>query len=138
MAHGLFRDKVERQQLSVSIDSAGTSGWHAGEQPDKRAQAKMREYSIDISDLRSRPFQATDFRNFDRIFAMDTSNFSNLSELATSSEDQEKVELLLDLTYPGEERSVPDPYYGSSDGFQAVYDLLDEALDKLITQVRSE
>lgn len=138
MAHGIFRAKVEALNLEdqFEIDSAGTSGWHAGEAPNKRAQLNMLEHGIDISDLRSRKFRQLDFETFDYIFTMDESNYNNVIELTENSADKSKVSLMLEQTHPGEKRSVPDPYYGGELGFENVYQMLDAACDVVINKLK--
>ena len=136
MAHGIFRDKALSAALSVSIDSAGTSGYHEGELPDSRAIENMKSHDIDITDLRSRQFTVTDFDEFDLIFAMDASNYSNILKLARNKADEQKVELFLNLASPGKNQSVPDPYYGGDSGFEHVYQLLDLAADKLVERLK--
>ena len=133
MAHGLLRHLAEERNIVLEIDSCGTSGYHAGEAPDLRAQAKMIEKGVDISDLRSRPFRASDFDEFDEIYVMDKSNMNNVLHLAKNDSHRDKVKLFLSLGNTAQEE-VPDPYYGSSDGFELVYQLLHEASKEWIAQ----
>ena len=132
LADGLLRDKVQKLNLPVIVDSAGTSGLHAGDKPDPRMIKTASQYGLDISCLRSRKFTVHDFDNFDRIFVMDKENLQNVSRLARSNEDIRKVRLILDLIEPGKNLEVPDPYYGGDAGFKEVYSLLDCATDKII------
>ena len=132
MAEGLLQHKNDQQNLGLEIDSAGTSNYHVGEAPDKRMQAKAAEYGIDISNQRGRQFTAADFDAFDYIFPMDTSNYTNVMRLARNEDDRNKVKLFLDYIAPGEEMSVPDPYYGGDEGFEEVFQLLNKATDVFI------
>ncbi len=134
MAHGLFEHKVKELGLPVLVDSAGTGAYHVGEAPDPRSIQKMRQYGINISHQRARQFIVDDFEVFDHIFAMDTNNYRNILNMASA--DASHVKLMMDLAYPGEEMSVPDPYYGGEDGFENVYRLLDEATDRLIESLK--
>jgi len=86
---------------------------------------------IDISDLRARQFKKDDFDKFDRIYVMDESNYENVVALATKSEQKEKVKLILNESFPGSDKEVPDPYFGGDTGFQHVIDLLSQAIDKI-------
>lgn len=135
MAQGILEDKVKKQQLSIIVDSAGTSNYHIGEQPDERMIKKGLEYDIDISDQQARQFTVDDFDEFDYIFAMDTSNYNNINNLARNTSDQQKVKLFLDYTYPNQQKSVPDPYYGGEDGFEEVFQLLNHANDVFIKSI---
>lgn len=125
LAEGLLKAKVDRQ--AVMVDSAGTSGFHVDEAPDTRMIRTARKHQIDISGLRGRQFRLEDFRDFDFILAMDQSNLKNILALASTPEEEAKVSLILDQIYPGEEREVPDPYYGGDGGFENVYQMLDRA-----------
>jgi len=133
MAHGLLRQLAKEHDIALEVDSCGTSSHHAGEAPDLRAQAKMQEKGIDISDLKSRPFKASDFEEFDQIYVMDRSNMNNVLYLARSEEHKAKVKLFLTLGEASQEE-VPDPYYGSKDGFELVYQLLQVASKEWVIQ----
>jgi len=138
MAEGLLQHKNDAQNLNLSIDSAGTSGYHVGEAPDQRMQAKAASYGIDISKQKGRQFTTSDFDEFDYIFAMDTSNKTNILKLARNNEDSNKVSLFLDYIAPGENMSVPDPYYGGAQGFEDVYQMLNKATDVFIEELDNE
>jgi protein-tyrosine phosphatase len=133
MAHGLVRHLAENQSVPLILDSCGTSGYHAGEAPDLRAQAKMEEKGIDISDLRSRAFSQSDFIEFDEIYVMDMSNLKDVVAMAQTEEHRNKVQLFLKLGTK-ENLEVPDPYYGSVDGFEHIYQLLQSSAKTLIAK----
>ena len=133
MAEGILRHKVRAMKRDdIKTDSAGTIGIHAGEAPDLRMQKTALKNGIDISDLRARQFVQKDFDDFDLIFAMDQSNLKNILTLSRNDADRKKVKLILNESFPGEDREVPDPYFGGQEGFQHVFDLLDETTDQLI------
>ncbi|KAA3651480.1 MAG: low molecular weight phosphotyrosine protein phosphatase [Bacteroidetes bacterium] len=138
MAEGILKQKAEKHKLAIEIDSAGTSDYHIGDKPDKRASSTCFAKGIDISNLRGRQLCKADFDEFDRIFVMDFSNYENSIALVNEPEKQAKVEMILNLSYPGENRSVPDPYFGGDEGFEQVYHLLDNACDVLIEQIKNE
>ncbi len=137
MAHGIFRDKIEREGLNVYVDSAGTSGYHEGAPPDGRQQHTAKEKGIDISDLRSRKFETSDYDRFDIIYAMDESNYRDILQLSRSKEDSQKVKMILNEIHPGKHLSVPDPYYGGQSGFETVYTLLDEACEVIVEKIKN-
>nr|MBT4215640.1 low molecular weight phosphotyrosine protein phosphatase [Bacteroidota bacterium] len=114
------------------IDSAGTSGWHEDERPDTRSILIAKERGIAIDHQRSRQVNEEDFEAFDIIFAMDSSNYTNLIRLAPNEAAKAKVGLILNEAYPGENRQVPDPYTGGQSGFRHVYELLEEAVQSFI------
>ena len=127
MAEGIFRKQIEKSGSRTIVDSCGTSDYHVGEAPDYRAVKTLEKQGIDISGLAARQFIVDDFDRFDHIFAMDVSNLMNIIAKARNESDKAKVSLLLDEIYPGENRSVPDPYFGGIDGFDEVYKMIDEA-----------
>lgn len=129
LAEGILRSKVGEAML---VDSAGTAGYHIGEAPDSRSVAIALENDVDISQQKCRQFVAKDFDRFDIIFAMDASNYQNVLKLARTQKDKSKVRLIMNELYPGENRTVPDPYYGGEDGFGQVYQMLDAAIDAFL------
>ena len=122
--------------LDWEVDSAGTSGWHVGEKPDSRSMQVAMSNGIDISRQRSRKFVEVDFADYDYIIAMDSSNYTNIVQMAPTDSDKEKVSLLLNYTHPGQNRQVPDPYYEG--GFDTVYQMIYQAVDDLIKQLLSD
>lgn len=136
MADGLLRAKVKKNNLNVVVDSAGTGDWHVGKAPDQRMRetAKKNKYSID--NLRARQFSVEDFDEFDHIYVMDKSNYNNVIKLARNEEDKQKVMLILNLLHPGRDLEVPDPYYGGDQGFQEVFEMLDEATNRILEEIK--
>lgn len=129
LAEGILKSKVDRN--AVFVDSAGTGAWHSGELPDKRSIAVAKKYGIDLTDQRARLFLVEDFDKFDHIYVMDQSNYKNVCRLAPNDEAINKVQLILNESYPDENLEVPDPYYGGDQGFENVYKMLDEACLKI-------
>ncbi|MFT6167756.1 MAG: protein-tyrosine phosphatase [Vicingaceae bacterium] len=138
LAEGILEKKISESGLDVIVDSAATSDYHIGDKPDPRSISKAAEYGIDITAQRGRQLQNSDFQEFDRIFVMDTSNYSNTVALTNKPEEIDKVEMILNLINPGSNQSVPDPYFGGEDGFENVYRLLDAACDIIIKQIKNE
>ena len=130
LAEGILAAKVMEQSLGWKVDSAGTSGWHDGEKADSRSIKVAKERGIDISHQRSRKFVLNDFDDFDLILVMDSSNYNDVIRLARNDSDRSKVKILLNYSFPNENRAVPDPYYDG--GFDYVYDLIDAACDCVI------
>lgn len=125
LAEGILQSKLSSQ--SFFVDSAGTAGYHIGELPDKRSIEVANKYGINITNQRSRKFIKSDFEKFDLIFAMDESNYNNIVSLTDDYNEIQKVKMILNESFPNENRSVPDPYYGGDQGFENVYRMLDEA-----------
>ena len=137
-AHGVFQALVDEQGLaqSIRVDSAGTHGYHVGSPPDPRSQATARRRGIDLSGLRARRFQARDFVDFDYLLAMDD---NNLADMLAIRPDQTRARagLMLDYSNAFPEREIPDPYFGD-DGFDLVFDMIDDAARGLLAQLRRQ
>jgi len=134
-AEAVFRKRAAEAGMDVFIDSAGTGGWHVGEGPDPRAvlAGETRGYSFDGQ--AARKVERADFGEFDYILAMDWQNLRNLEKLSPPI-FQSKIGLFLDYTSNGPTREVPDPYYGGTDGFDHVLDLIESASDGLIAALK--
>jgi len=129
LAEGILRDKAEKLNLNILVDSAGTSNYHVGEHPDHRTIKNARSHNIDLSKLKARQFSHNDFDNFDIIYVMDSSNFYDVISLARNENEKQKVQLILDFIYPNASISVPDPYFGGEDGFENVFTILNNACE---------
>jgi len=134
-AEGVFRGLTDKAGLDVVIDSSGTSGWHNGDLPDARAMAEAAARGYDLSGLRSSQLKPQDFHNFDLILCMDNSNIANTERMRPKGA-KAVVKLFLDYA-PGQPlREVPDPYYAQN--FSAVFDLIEQAGDGLIAELRQD
>ena len=133
LAEGILRSKLSENFI---VDSAGTGGWHAGELPDKRSIAIARLKGLDISNQRARQFKISDFTTFDHIFVMDNTNFKEVLALAPNEATKSKVKLILNEIFPNDNNDVPDPYYGGIDGFENVYNMLDQACDEIARKLK--
>jgi len=131
IAEGIMKSKIERYGLQWRVDSAGTGAWHVGECPDERAVGISKKYGVDITYQKARQFSPYDFGRFDRIYTMDASNYRDVLQLALSDDEKQKVEMILNELFPGENRQVPDPYY-NDEGFDEVFKMLDEACERII------
>lgn len=135
-AEGVFRKKVLDAGLQehIEIDSAGTSGWHIGEPPDKRAIAAAKGRGYDLATLRGRQLVGDDFRIFDYILVMDRENLANSKAIAPS-EFSGCLSLLLAFSSQSRYSEVPDPYYGGDQGFDTVLDLIEDSCDGLLKDI---
>lgn len=135
-AEGVMRDRMRRAgRTDLVIDSAGTSGWHVGEQADPRARATARRRGFDLDHL-GRQFVRADFERFDLVLAMDHANLRALRALAPDDTARAKVRLLrsFDPAAPAG-AEVPDPYYGDQAAFDQVVDICVAACDGLLARV---
>jgi len=128
LAEGILQSKVDPDK--VLVDSAGTAGYHVGNPPDKRSIAVAQKYGLNIQDQKCRKFSKKDFLEFDHIYVMDRSNFSDVASLASDQKEAAKVKLLLTEVELGL-IEVPDPYYGGDDGFENVYQMINTACEAI-------
>ncbi|KMT64216.1 low molecular weight protein-tyrosine-phosphatase [Catenovulum maritimum] len=135
-AHAVFRQKAKQVRLPLTIDSAGTAGYHKGAKPDKRSKAAGEKRGYDFSQLAARPVVANDYEEFDLILAMDQANYDDL--IADCPEEHKhKIQLFLDYAVEyTDESEVPDPYYGGAQGFEYVLNLIEDASDGLLSRLK--
>lgn len=136
-AEGVFRKLVIERGLGerIEIDSAGTHAYHVGEPPDSRAQAAASLRGVDISGLRGRRATREDIERFDYVLVMDRENHENLLEICPDGFEH-KIQLLLEYAPRRREREVPDPYFGGAAGFDRVLDMIEEAAQGLLDDIR--
>lgn len=132
LAEGILQQKVKKATLHWQVESAGTAGYHIGEEPHVLSQKVSLMNGIDISGQLCRQFTKQDMLDFDLIFVMDTSNYVDVKKISGEYWNPNKTKLLLNELYPGEDKNVPDPWYGKEEDFHLVYNLIDKACDKII------
>lgn len=131
MAEGVLRHVAQEANFPIQVDSCGTSRFHVGENPDKRAIACLSKKGISIEHLQARQFSTNDFDQFDYIYVMDKTNLEDIHKLAESEEQRNKVCLWMNAVERTNE-SVPDPYYGGEEEFEHVYRMLSTNAKKLV------
>ena len=124
LAEGILASKLPKDEFRV--DSAGTGDYHVGKQPDARSMAIAKKNGLDLSLQRARHFSKADFNLYDHIYVMDSSNYRDVMSQAPDEASKQKVKLILEELFPGENVDVPDPYFGLENGFVTVYQMLDE------------
>lgn len=137
-AHGVFQQLVQEQGLSQSIrvDSAGTHSYHVGNPPDARSQATAKQRGVDLSTLRARRFVSEDFNEFDYVLGMDADNLADMRAIRPD-DARARLQLMLEYATRFNQREVPDPYFGN-DGFELVFDMIDDASRGLLQHIRAE
>jgi len=135
-AEAVFRKLVADAGMSEAIltDSAGTHGYHVGEPPDPRAQASAADRGYDLSALRARKVERSDFQRFDLIVAMDREHAASLSRIAEASAAY-KLKLMMSYASRFTDEDVPDPYYGGPQDFERVLDMIEDAARGLLDAV---
>lgn len=140
-AHAVLEHKLAMAGLSelVEVDSAGTAAWHVGKQPDSRSQETARKRDYDLSHLRARQVISNDFLEFDYVLAMDDENLRGLKAIVPmGNKVKYHPELFLSAFSTQGFTQVPDPYYGGENGFEAVLDMIEDACDQLVLDIRTK
>jgi len=136
-AEGVVKEKLKAVGLDAQVltDSAGTHDYHVGNPPDRRAQEAAKKRGYDLSGLRARQVNVRDFSEFDYVLAMDRDNHDMLMALCPEPLKQ-RVRLFLSFSRRYPDQEVPDPYYGGSQGFDQVLNMVEDAADGLIAAIR--
>jgi protein-tyrosine phosphatase len=139
-AEGVMRSLVREAGLEdeITIDSAGTGGWHAGDPPDRRATEAAARRGITL-DGAARRLSVEDFDDFDLLLAMDRENLRGIRAIAPSPEAAAKARLLREFdpaSAGAPDLDVPDPYYGGPQGFETVLDQVEAACRGLLAELR--
>ena len=138
-AEAVFTGIVRNAGLkhNFEIDSAGTTGYHVGQNADRRMQSHAIKRGFNLTSI-SRQFNPdTDFDHFDYIIAMDDENMTDLKNMARGESDLDKLSKMTD--YCSDDcnyTEVPDPYYGGSEGFELVLDLLEDSCKGLLEEIK--
>jgi protein-tyrosine phosphatase len=128
-------DKTKRLHLDIEVDSAGFESFHRGDPADPRSINVASNHGIDLSDHTARMFSVVDFDCFDRIYVMDRNNYEDVMGLARNAQDKQKVDFILNLVTPGQNRQVPDPWYGGKDHFERTFLMLEQACGQLAQEL---
>lgn len=139
-AEGIMRRLVGQEGISdrVEVDSAGTYGGHRGQLPDPRMRSAAARRGLSLTH-RSRPIREEDFEQFDRIVVMDDMNYEDVHRLAPSREAAERIFRMTEFCRRHPDRTyVPDPYYEGHEGFELVLDLLEDACEGLLEEMKKE
>ncbi len=130
-AEAVFRHKARKAGIEAffNIDSAGTHGYHTGDPPDPRSIATALAQGVDMRDLRARKVEKADFSRFHYIFAMDSSHHNLLSRF-TPAAPYGQLSLFLG------QGDVPDPYYGTQNEFDEVFQMVEQQCGLLLGELK--
>lgn len=126
LAEGILRSKISDKH---TVKSAGTISFHEGEHPDKRSIKTAKEHGVDISHQRANYFTKKYLDEFDKIFCMDVNNLQDVLSMAESETQRKKVSLILEEAGNHGTAEVPDPYYGTEQDFENVFNMLNKACE---------
>lgn len=136
MAHGVFQHLVDEAGLSdvITVDSAGTGDWHAGEPVHSGTQGVLNRHEISFTH-RARQVDRRELSEVEYVVAMDSSNYRDLRDLDHRAHLDGRLSLLLDYV-SGNGSDVPDPYY--EDNFNDVYELVEAGCRGLLEHIREK
>ena len=141
MADVIFTEKVRAAGLTdrVAVASSGTANWHEGRTMDNRAAATLAGAGYEPSRHRARHFTQDWYAEHSLILPMDSSNYADVLELSPTVEQQAQVRMFrsFDPLASTADLDVPDPYYGSENGFTFVLDMIERTTDELLKHVRT-
>lgn len=137
LAQGVFEKliAIEGLQGSIEVDSAGTHDYQIGLAPDKHSQSVARAHGFDISAQQARQIDLHDFPYYDHIIAMDCHNLAYLKSIAPS-QCLDKIDLLMRFATRHPIQDIPDPYQKSQNGFDLVYELIEDGAQGLLEQIK--
>lgn len=138
MAEAVFAHLVEEAGLEdqITCDSAGTGDWHTGEPAHPGTLRILRRHGIEYEGA-ARPLDATDFKRFNYIVAMDDDHLHDVTYFnRRHGNGAVKIARLMDFAPHAPEREVPDPYYTGE--FDRVYSLVLEGARGLLAQIRRD
>lgn len=121
----------------VEVVSAGTGDWHVGGPMDRRAAAVLTGRGYDASRHRAQQLPTSWFDECDLLLAMDADNFTDIHTLLPPTADPGRIRMFRDFDprTEGDDRDVPDPYYGGDDGFDRVLSTVERTADALVDEL---
>lgn len=138
LAEAVFNHKVKEKKLEKMFlsHSCGTANYHIGDAPDPRTVKNALKNGVEIQHL-GRQLADEDLHQYDLILAMDQNNYRNIFKLASAEKHKDKIKLMREFD-PVCAGDVPDPYYGTEENFQEVFDILNRSMDRLILHLHEK
>lgn len=129
LAEAIFVHKLKAMGLTEQYyaESCGTANYHVGQSPDQRTIRNALKNGVAI-DHKGRQLCVDDFEKFDEIFVMDRSNYTNALKIA--GKHRGKLKMMRSLDPEGKDEDVPDPYYGTEEDFQKVFEILERSIER--------
>ncbi len=138
LAEGIMQHKADKAGLNWQVDSAGTANYHVGEPPHRLSQKVAKLNGVDISSQCCRQFIKEDMLRFDKIYAMDKDIYNDIKRISGGLWNPSKTALLMNEVYSGKNMDVPDPWYGTEQGYHEVYAMLEKACDAVIQNFKNQ
>jgi protein-tyrosine phosphatase len=139
LAEAVFRAEARRRGVEhlFELESAGTSGYHAGCGPDRRSVETARRRGVEVTGV-SRQVTDEDLHRFDYVIAMDGDNYAELDQLKAAADGTARVHRLREWDPEADTLDVPDPYYGGGSGFDRVHDIVERSCAALLDSLVGE
>ena len=144
IAEYVLRDAVDRAGLghAIVVDSAGIGAWHVGEGADRRSLQVLARHGYDGSAHRVRQITRSWFDGPDApdlLLAMDSGHHDALLRMAPDADVRLMRRFDPSLAdAAGADLDVPDPYYGSGDGFEQVLQMIEQATPGVLTHLKAQ
>lgn len=137
MAEAILRAAVDDSRLRgrVVVDSAGTHGYHVGEQADRRARAALTEAGYDPAH-RARLVRPQWLAERDLVLAMDRGHLRLLDHLAAGAGLSAANQRMLRDFDPDGPGDVPDPYYDTIVEFREVRTMIQRCTPALLDELQ--
>ena len=117
------------------MDSAGTGHWHVGKPADPRMRDAAARRGL-VLPSRARQIDPTDLERFAHILTMDQDNLAAVRQLARGRSAKATIEPITRYCRRHRLEEVPDPYYGGAAGFEQVLDILEDACEGLLDNLK--
>ncbi|KAG9055954.1 hypothetical protein FS842_000678 [Serendipita sp. 407] len=80
MGQAVLTHVAKERGIDIHVESAGTAGYHVGDEPDERTVATCQRHGVKINSL-AQQVERSHFKRFDYILASDRSNLSTLERV---------------------------------------------------------
>ena len=137
-AEAILKSRSQQSSsLNLYVESCGMGSWHVGHSADSRMKEACESRGIFLTGV-AQQFNQEFLDRFDYLLAADEEVLQHLYRYARTPEEKLKICLMTKYSPLYAEKDVPDPYYGGSNGFEVVIDMLEDSCKGLIDRIQSE
>lgn len=124
----------------VQVRSAGTRVGQPGRPPDPRLQKLALDAGFTLGRIRASQVTPAILAESDHVLAMEPVHLQELAALCPGSEKLAGIRLLgsFEPAVAEADEAIPDPYFGDWQGFLAVYERIDRALEGFVETLRAD
>lgn len=133
LAESIFNHLIAQKGLQDALlsHSAGTADYHIGEPADRRTIKIAKRHGIEIHHEGCQ-LDESHFQEYDYIVAMDHSNYLNITRHPGYMSSKAVIVMMRNFDTAASDLNIPDPYFGSMDGFERVFQMLMKANEGFI------